>query len=330
MKRSVAIIAVLGLLAAGYLVWHVGYAAVFSTVLRIGFSGFLLVCIYDFAVIAILGTAWWVLVVGAGGRGWRSFAWARLVRDSAAETLPFSQIGGFIIGARAAVLGGVPATIATASMIADITTELVAQLIYASIGITFLAMQFRRTDGVPSAGVLAIGISLAALIAAGFFLVQYYGGERIRSLVMRFVPKALDHTDAVTSSLQSIYRAPGRVAASLMLHLLSWIASGAGTWIAFRLMGAHLSLTSVIAVDSLVYAIRSIGFAVPNSLGVQEAAYAVFAPLLGVGPEIGLAISLIKRGRDIAIGIPVLLSWQAFESHRAVAAARTGSQGIYN
>ncbi|HEX5279431.1 MAG TPA: lysylphosphatidylglycerol synthase domain-containing protein, partial [Micropepsaceae bacterium] len=299
--------------------------AVFSAVLRIGLSGFLVVCLYALAVFALLGTAWWVLVAGSGPKGWRSFIWARVVRDSAAETLPFSQIGGFVIGARAAVLDGIPVNTSAASMVADVTTELLAQVIYACIGVSFLAIQLRRSEAVPSTGWLAIGILAAAIIATCFFLVQYFGGARIRSLVTRFLPQALSHTDAVTSSLEVIYRAHGRIAASLVLHLLSWIASGAGTWIAFRLMGAQVSLTGVIAVDSLVYAVRSIGFAVPNALGVQEAAYAVFAPLLGIGPEIGLAISLIKRGRDIAIGIPVLLFWQVLEGHRAVAAARSES-----
>ena len=64
----------------------------------------------------------------------------------------------------------------------------------------------------------------------------------------------------------------------------------------------------------------------PNALGVQEAAYAVLAPLFGVGADVGLAISLIKRARDIAIGIPVLLLWQALEGSRAITAARTGQR----
>lgn len=325
MKLRVLAIAVLGLLVVAYLVWHIGYAAVFAAVLRIGLFGFLVVCFYALAVFVLLGTAWWVLVAGSGRKGWRSFVWARVVRDSAAEALPFSQIGGFIIGARAAVLHGIPANTAAASMIADVTIELLAQVVYACIGISFLAIQLRHADAVPSTGWLALGILAAAIIATCFFLVQYFGGDRIRSLVTRFLPQALAHTDAVTSSLEVIYRAYGRIAASLVLHLLSWIASGAGTWIAFRLMGAQVNFTGVIAIDSLVYAVRSIGFAVPNALGVQEAAYAVFAPLLGIGPEIGLAISLIKRGRDIAIGIPVLLFWQVLEGHRAVAAARSES-----
>jgi hypothetical protein len=112
----------------------------------------------------------------------------------------------------------------------------------------------------------------------------------------------------------------------LVLRLVGWIASGAGTWIAFRLKGAQVSLTAVIALDGLLCAVRSSGFAVPNALGVQEAACALFAPLLGVGSEIGLAISLIKRRRDIAIGIPVLLFWQALEGHRGAAATRAEGQ----
>jgi hypothetical protein len=38
---------------------------------------------------------------------------------------------------------------------------------------------------------------------------------------------------------------------------------------------------------------------VPNALGVQEAAFAVLASLFGVGPELGIAASLLKRARDI-------------------------------
>jgi hypothetical protein len=32
--------------------------------------------------------------------------------------------------------------------------------------------------------------------------------------------------------------------------------------------------------------------------------------------EIGLAVSLLKRAREIAVGVPVLLSWQFAEGRR--------------
>jgi hypothetical protein len=81
-------------------------------------------------------------------------------------------------------------------------------------------------------------------------------------------------------------------------------------------------LAAVVAIESLVYAIRTAAFVVPSALGVQEAAYALLAPLMGVGPELGLAVSLLKRARDIAIGIPTLLAWQAMEGQRALAPER--------
>ncbi len=55
-----------------------------------------------------------------------------------------------------------------------------------------------------------------------------------------------------------------------------------------------------------------------GSLGVQEAAYAVLAPLFGIGAEFGLAVSLLKRARDIAVGVPILAIWQAVEGRRAI------------
>jgi putative membrane protein len=321
MRTRVALVGIIGLAVTGYLIWHIGFASILSAVLAIGWSGFSLLCIFALLVFGFLGSGWWVLVA-APAQGWRTFLWARLVRDSAAETLPFSQIGGFVIGARAAILDGVAPGLAAASMIADITTEMVAQLVYVCFGIALLGAQLKHSVAIPSTGWLLTGASLAAVAAGSFYALQRYGGGMIRVFAARFLPQALDHAEAVTSELRMIYRAPGRIGASFLFHLAGWVASGAATWIAFRLLGARIELATVIAIDSLVYAIRSVAFAVPNAIGVQEVAYVVFAPVLGVGPELAVAVSLLKRAQNIAIGIPVLLLWQALEGHHAMATAR--------
>ena len=71
------------------------------------------------------------------------------------------------------------------------------------------------------------------------------------------------------------------------MHLIGWLASGAGSWIAFRLIGVRVDLSAVIAIESLVGAAKSAAALVPNALGVQEAGYAALAPLFGIGPEFG-------------------------------------------
>jgi hypothetical protein len=82
-------------------------------------------------------------------------------------------------------------------------------------------------------------------------------------------------------------------------------------------MGVSVSLTAALVIDSLIYGIRSFAFMIPNALGVQEAAYVMLGSLFGVTPDVALALSLIRRGRDIVLGTPVLIVWQLIEGKRA-------------
>jgi hypothetical protein len=43
------------------------------------------------------------------------------VRDASGELLPFSSLGGFVFGARAAILGGVDPAVAISTTVADVT-----------------------------------------------------------------------------------------------------------------------------------------------------------------------------------------------------------------
>jgi uncharacterized membrane protein YbhN (UPF0104 family) len=84
------------------------------------------------------------------------------------------------------------------------------------------------------------------------------------------------------------------------------------------LIGGHLSFLSAIAIEALLAGLRSATVFIPSAIGVQEAGYAALMPLFGLGPEIGLAVSLLRRARDVVIGVPVLLAWQAMEGRRAL------------
>ena len=326
MKFRIAIIAALGLALALYLVRYVGLGAVFAAAASVGWGGFAILCLYALALFMLLGAAWYVLLPGSSPTPPRVFIWARMVRDAAAEVLPFSQIGGMVLGARAAILHGVAPPIAFGSMIVDVTTEMLAQVAYIALGLVILSARAPRTSFVASlTTVVAIGLAVAALAGVLFLALQRYGHRLTERLAARLLPRAVSTTAAVGSALDAIYRSPARVGFSSALHLAGWIASAIGTWIAFRLIGVRVDLASVMAIESLVYATRSAAAFVPNALGVQEAAYAVLAPLFGIGAEFGLAVSLLKRARDIAVGVPILAIWQAVEGRRALLAGADGN-----
>ncbi|MGL4313445.1 MAG: HpnL family protein, partial [Sphingomonas sp.] len=73
---------------------------------------------------------------------------------------------------------------------------------------------------------------------------------------------------------------------------------------------------NVLTIEALIFTLRTVAFAIPGGVGVQEAAYALLGPLFGLSPAAGLALSLVKRARDIAVGVPVVVAWQVSEARR--------------
>jgi glycosyltransferase 2 family protein len=323
MKLRVATPAILGALLALFLVTQVGWRAVFSAALTVGWGGFAVLCLYVVVPFVVLGAAWDMLLPGwSVTRTWL-FVRARMLRDAVAEILPFTQLGGMALGVRAAILLGVASPLASASMIVDVTTEMLAQIAYLALGVAILTARLPRTSLVVSLTTAAlVGLALAA-VAAGLFLALQ---RRSRRIAARLSASGVTGqiSGAVCEALEAIHRSPARVALSAALHFAAWMLNAVGTWLCFRLLGRPLDLAAVIAIESLVYAVRSAAVLIPNALGVQEAAYALLGPLFGVGAPVALAVSLLKRARDITVGVPVLLIWQAAEGRRALAAGAPG------
>jgi putative membrane protein len=289
----------------------------------VGWTGFAVVIALQLGVIAVMGLAWFLLARREPGAHLGLFVWGRLVRDSASEVLPLSQVGGYVAGACAVALGGLPFALAAASTVIDVTLEVIAQLVYTAGGLALL--QMLHPDNGFAQPVLIALVAMTALVG-GFIVVQHRGVGAASALVNRLSIGWISRLSegraggvaATQQYLRAIYARPGAVALSAALHLATWIASAVEIWIALRFMGAPLGIAAVLALESLLYGARSLAFLVPNAVGVQEGAYVALGALLGLGPETALALSLLKRARDVAIGVPVLLAWQAIEGRRAL------------
>jgi hypothetical protein len=68
-------------------------------------------------------------------------------------------------------------------------------------------------------------------------------------------------------------------------------------------------------LESLTFALRSAAFFVPAAAGVQEGGY-VLGGALGIAPDIALALSLLKRGRELVLGAAALFLCHLAESRR--------------
>lgn len=329
MRIGVIIAALMGLAVAAYLVFYVGTAAVFSAVASVGWLGFAALCVYGAALFALLGMAWFVLIPVRTKPSPATFIWGRAVRDCAGEILPFSQVGGIVIGARAVMLRRVGGPVAFASTVVDVTVELVAQIAFVLAG--FAILLARAPASAASSGLakgLAIGLFLGALCVALFAIFQRHSFVRVARWTSRLLPTTTIRAAAVQRSFAAIHGNPVRLGISLAIHLTGWMATAGWAWIAIRLIGRTLSFPSVIAIEAILYGIRSVAVFVPAAIGVQEAAYALLGPLFGLPAPAALAISLLKRARDIALAIPVLATWQIAEGGHALKASRDAAQRI--
>jgi putative membrane protein len=323
MKIGFILAAIAGFAVATAIIGYIGFGAVFSALSSIGWRGFGFLCLYAALPYAVLGTAWFVLVEGATLSQWSTLVWARLLREAASELLPFTQVGGFVIGARAATIQGIPGGVALATTIVDVTTELIAQLGFTSLGISILVMRLGGSKGGGDlVGAALIGLALTTLGAAGFIALQRLGMGFVEELARRFVPGAVAGAGELRLAFIDLYRRRGRLAVAIGLHFVSWIASAMGAWFALRLAGVDIGAGAVLAIESLVFAVRSATFFAPMGVGVQEATYALIGPLFGLSVEMSLALSLLKRARELAIGLPALLVWQGLEGRRLIVGAR--------
>jgi glycosyltransferase 2 family protein len=317
MKRLSYALALLGLLTALLLVSYYGFGNIVSAVGRIGWPQFGVIVGWQFVLFVILGIAWDAITPARNSRRPWVLIWGRMVRDASANCLPFSQVGGFVFGARAVTLHGVEWHTATASTVVDVTAEFLAQIAFACIGLGILLARAPRSGlAVP----VEVGLGLAVLACFGFVWAQKGAapvfariGRRIAS--NRF-SDAKERIEVLQTELGLIYGHTGKLALGFFVHLIGWICTGVAGWIAYRALGVPIEFDEALAIEALLSAATALAFLVPVNAGVQEAGYAGLGAIFGIPPELSLGVSLVRRARDIVAGVPILLLWQFLEMRR--------------
>jgi len=324
MKWSVLIALLAGLVAAVWIVWAVGFGAVWGAVAQAGFGGLALLCLYASGMLLVASYAWACLLPRERRPHQRDFYIARLVRDSIGDLSPFSPIGGMVAGARLMIVKGMNGAYAAASVAVDYTTEAMAQVVFLAFGlaVTMAALSGNGATG-PLLSNLIGALVLAIPAITAMVLLQKRGADFFERMTARFFPRMKDGF-SFRHAIHELYESPGRLAASAFWHLIGWLAAGGSTWLSFHLVGVEVSLLEALALEALLSTLRSMAVFVPAAIGVQEGGYAALAGLFGLPPESGVAVSLLKRAREIVLGVPALLYWQSIEGRAALRAAGDG------
>lgn len=173
----------------------------------------------------------------------------------------------------------------------------------------------------PFARPVIIGLVLLTMGIAGFIYTQRRGGDLLKragrmlghNMAAQWQDAMLSSADSIQERFDAIWSHPRRIVEGALLHYVGWLGSAATIWVAYYFLGAHLSFGGAVAIEGVACGIMSVSFLVPAGLGVQEAAYITLGSAFGIAPSISLGLSLLRRGRELVIGIPMLLLWQAME-----------------
>jgi putative membrane protein len=207
---------------------------------------------------------------------------------------------------------------AGASTVVDVTLELLSQLAFTAFGLALFLLWYQASD---LGGWLIVGVALSVLTAAGFLAAQRWGLfellERLTEKIdVQWAWNSLPGGEGVHASIGKIYRHHGRILAGTAAHLVAWFVGAGEAWVGLWSMGHALPLTDVLILESIAFALRTAAFVIPSRLGVQEGGYILLGALFGLTPEVALALSLLKRAREIVTGIPCLIVWQWVEARR--------------
>ena len=310
MTRAALVLLSIGTaLFVALLAWH-GFGSVAATLAAAGW-GLLVVTLFHLLPLGIDAAAIAVMFDRPLRQGTtRNVLLARWAGESVNSLLPAGQIGGPVLMARHLAQHGLPMPEAAAAVTVSTTMQALAQILFALFGVGLFAFQ-ASSGALTGLGVpLLAGTVLLSVIVIAFYRAQRRGmfANGMRLLVKLFGQQRssawASQAEAIDEAVRGMYGAHRKLLATLALSLVGWLVGTGEVWLALQFLGHPVDWVDALLLESVGQAIRGAAFAIPGSLGVQEGGYLLLAPLVGLPPEAALALSLAKRAREIALGLP--------------------------
>ncbi|MDJ0897052.1 MAG: flippase-like domain-containing protein [Alphaproteobacteria bacterium] len=329
------IMLLLGVLATLLLMAHYGFDAI-GDALSVGGWGILLICLWRMIPLAFDAIGWHTLFHGTWKTKLYKPFWFRWIGESVNTLLPVGQLGGDVVRARLAIKDGAGGALTGATSIFDVILGLCAQatLAVAALG---LVLALHSMDD------LVVALTLSTVAVAGAIYVLFWL-PRIGAVTV-LVRMATSWSD--NPSVQMVNGRAARVQAAIMdLYDRRWMLFAAyfwrvgacvlrvfETWFALKILGYDIGFEEALIIESLINLVRSVSFVIPGGLGVQEGGMVLFGSIVGLSPEVALALAVVKRMREVVVGLPALLGWTAMEAkgmHGWLLRRKRASQGMHH
>ncbi len=320
MRWGAAAAALAGLLLAAWLLASHGLS---GTLALLHQAGWAIPPVVAFHLLQLLASseAWRAATPRPGRPGVLAFLLLRWVREGVNTMLPVAQIGGEVVGARLLHRRGVPLPAAVAGSVGDVAAGMLTQAAFTLIGLALLV----ALSGLSVQAEWLIALTAAALaggaLLAGAVRWGWAGrpGRWLGARLRRAAAQGMPGLRGLGPALRGLARDRRALARCGGLHAVSWMLGGTEVWLALHALDVQPGFAQALSIEALGLAIRAAAFFVPGALGVAEGGYVLVCGLFGLGPDVAIALALLKRLRDLAFGLPALAAWQVLEARPAQA-----------
>ncbi|ATI12934.1 MULTISPECIES: lysylphosphatidylglycerol synthase domain-containing protein [Acetobacter] len=316
MKRVTLIAGIFGLGLTVWMLAEFGVSSIFSLVMTGGW-GILAVIAFHSVQVFLSASAWRTIAGQTFGPvlPLRAYFMLRCVREGINNLLPVAQVGGEVMSSRLLARRGLGLKHAAAATICDLTIELLSQVVFTLSGLVMLLFLVKRsavTDRLLESALVLLAIG------GGVFISQWLGAVAfIEKLLIRIAAhlgwSGVDGIRGLNKEVLALYKSGRNAVSGLILQFCAWALGAVEVWLILHFMGHGCSLATGFVIEGVGEAAKSAGFAVPGALGVSEGGYIMVGSLFGMPPAVAIALSLIKRLREIAWGLPSLILWQWLE-----------------
>jgi putative membrane protein len=301
-----------------YLIIDSGAAQVAHAMLVIGW-GLIPITLFHLVPFTLSALSWRALLPAASRPHTVTVIWIQWIRESINTLLPVASVGGDVASMRLAHLQGVPGAQAASSVIVDTTVGLATQVIFVLSGVALLLTRSTDRNSLLVAGMVLLAMGVLFVAITAFVFLQHRGlFAGFAKFARRLIPEKWLSTlvargSMIDDSVVATYRNRSVMLRASLLRLAGW-ATGAGEiWLVMQSLGQPIGVVDAYILESLGSGVRAATFMVPGALGALEASYVLFGAMFGLPADTALAISLSKRVRELALGVPGLLLWQYIE-----------------
>jgi uncharacterized protein (TIRG00374 family) len=273
-----------------------------------------------YALAFLLDTAVWMatLVTRAMALPWLIRLWEiRMIGEAVNSATPLGSVGGEPV--KALLLRkyfGIGLRESVSSLVLAKTSILIGLVLFLATGFSLMLASTRLPGTMKLVAGLGLGVFALAILAlvlvqwfrlatvAGDWLRRGRHGDRLK--------RWLDAIADVDHQFVAFYaRHRDRFVPAVLFSIANWFLGAVELMVVMEFLGHPIPFTDAIIVEALAQLVRAGTFFIPMSLGAQDGTFMLALGAITGAPSIGLAVALIRRGRELLwIGLGLLLFWR--------------------